>query len=85
MFIPESRVVKYDFIQMRSQILNSTIGANIDEGDPCKQYQDGQSVCQHDNFPSKSIGDIYGKDVLTCCRAHGYIFIDDCEVRFLFF
>ena len=72
---------------MHSQILNSTIGTNIDyedEGNPCKQYQDGESVCQHDNFPNKTIGELFGKDVFTCCRAHGYIFIDGCEVRFFF-
>ena len=81
-------VVRYNFIQMHSWILNSTIGTNIDDGDegnPCKQYQDGKSVCRHDNFPAESIGELYGKDVLTCCRAHGYIFFDGCEVRFVFF
>lgn len=43
--------------------------------DPCNIYEDGShGQCQHHDFPNKTIQDILGNNVKSCCDQHGYTF-----------
>ena len=50
--------------------------------DPCNLYEDGShGQCQHNNFPNKTVQDILGNNVKSCCDQHGYTFFDQCEAH----
>ena len=52
--------------------------------DVCNFYDDGNQYageCTHGKFPKKTLYDVYGPNVSTCCEEHSYLFVDKCPVR----
>jgi len=50
----------------------------------CDYFNDdgiSSNMCQKQNFPSKTIEEIYGSDVSKCCEGHGFIYVDECDQR----
>ena len=58
------------------------LSCNEHQGD--KQDEGGENcdVCHHDKFETtETIKKIFGDNVKQCCSGHGYLFIDQCQVR----
>ena len=54
-----------------------------EEYDDCNFYNDdhyANGECHHEMFPSETLDKVFNSNVKQCCKAHGYMFYDNCEV-----
>ena len=63
--------------------LDRIANCNQHQGEKVNEKGENCDVCHHDKFTNEveTIKKIFGDNVTQCCSGHGYLFLDQCQVR----